>query len=209
MPIIFICSVPYGGGERLARTLAGKLGYSFLGRDDVVAKANESGIPVGKLEVAMVKKPSVRERLGRLKDRYLAVATATICEKASEGDLVYFGRAGHLLLPGVSHVLRVRVIPEHSRRLETAMERTRLPQERAEAFLRDIDADVRAWVQFVHGADLDDLGRYDFVVNLENVSLENAASAVCALAELPDFRPRAPPPPAGGGRGRPPPPPSF
>ena len=58
MPIVFICSVPFGGGERLARSLAEKMGYAYLSREDVVAKANEFGIPVGKLEVAMVKKPA-------------------------------------------------------------------------------------------------------------------------------------------------------
>ncbi len=189
MPIIFVCSVPFGGGERLARSLAEKLGYAFLSRDDVVGKANECGIPVGKLEVATVKKPAVRERLARLKERYLAVATATICEKAAEGNLVYYGRAGHFLLPGVSHVLRVRVIPEHTQRLDTVVQRTKLSRGKAETLLRDIDADIRSWVQFVHGVDMDDLHRYDLVINLEHLSIENAAMAVCGIADLPDFRP--------------------
>src|SRR3990172_8979111 len=189
MPIIFVCSDPFGDGEKLARSLAEKLGYAFLSREDVVAKANECGIPVGKLELAMVKKPAVRERLARLKERYLAVATSTICEKAAQGDLVYNGRAGHLLLPGVSHVLRVRVIPEHGQRIENVMRRTKLSREKAETFLRDIDSDVRAWVHFVHGAEMDDLRRYDLLVNLENVSAANAATALCGIADLPDFKP--------------------
>jgi cytidylate kinase len=189
MPIVFICSVPFGGGERLAQSLAAKLGYAYLSREDVVAKANECGIPVGKLEVAMVKKPAVRERLARLKQRYLAVATDTICEKAAQGDLVYYGRAGHFLLPGVSHVLRVRVIPEQNQRLDAVVSRTKLSREKAGVFLSEIDEDIRAWVHFVHGADMDDLRKYDFVVNLENVSLENAATALCGIADLPDFRP--------------------
>jgi cytidylate kinase len=189
MPIVFICSVPFGGGERLAQSLAAKLGYAYLSREDVVAKANECGIPVGKLEVAMVKKPAVRERLARLKQRYLAVATDTICEKAAQGDLVYYGRAGHFLLPGVSHVLRVRVIPEHGQRLDAVVSRTKLSREKAEVFLSEIDDDIRSWVHFVHGADMDDLRKYDFVVNLENVSLENAATALCGIADLPDFKP--------------------
>ena len=189
MPIVFVCSSPFGGGERLAKRLAEKLGYAYLSREDIVARANEAGIPVGKLEVAMVRKPAVQERLARLKDHYLAVATATICEKAAADNLVYFGRAGHLLLPGVSHILRVRVIPEHDQRIETAMQRTKLSREKAERFLRDIDSDIRSWVHFVHGADMDDLKRYDFVVNLEKISADNAATALCSIAELPDFMP--------------------
>jgi cytidylate kinase len=189
MPIVFVSSVPFGGGERLARALAEKMGCAFLSREDVVAKATDAGIPVGKLEVAMIHKPSVRERLARLRDRYLAVATATICERAASGDLVYFGRAGQLLLPGVSHVIRVRVIPEPAQRAASAAQRTKLPAEKVETLLADIDADVRAWVHFVHGVEMDDLRRYDVVINLENMSIENAATALCGIAELPDFRP--------------------
>ncbi len=189
MPIIFICSVPFSGGERVAKSLAQKLGYGYMSREDVVARANEAGIPVGKLEVAMVKRPSVQERMARLKDRYLAVATATICEKAQDGNLVYYGRAGHRLLPGVSHVLRLHVLPEHGQRVETVMTRLKLSREKAEKFLRDIDGDILAWVRFVHGIDMDDSRMYDFVANLENLNLENAATALCGVAELPDFRP--------------------
>lgn len=189
MPIIFICGVPFGGGERLAANLARRLGYSYLSREDVVAKANECGIPVGKLEVAMIKRRAVQERMAKLRDRYLAVATAAICEKAALGGLVYYGRAGHYLLPGVSHVLRIRLLPEHAGRVETVEERIRIPREKAEAFLKNVDDDIRSWVRFVHGADMDDPARYDFVVNLENISMDNVATALCAIAELPDFRP--------------------
>jgi cytidylate kinase len=189
MPIIFVSSLPFGGGERLARDLARKLGYGFLSREDVVAKANESGVPVGKLEVAMVKKPGAQDRLARLRDRYLAVATAVIAEKASEGNIVYYGRAGHLLLPGVAHVVRVRVLPEAGQRLETAMERLRLSREKALTFLEEVDGDIASWVRFVHGVSVDDLSIYDVVFNLENISIENAATALCGIAELPDFRP--------------------
>lgn len=189
MPIIFVCSVPFSGGERLAKSLAQKLGYAYLCREDVVAGANEAGIPVGKLELAMVKKPAVQERMARLKDRYLAVATATICEQAQQGNLVYYGRAGHHLLPGVSHVLRVHVVPEHGQRVDAVMARLKLSRDKAEKFLGDIDGDIRSWVRFVHGVEMDDPSRYDFVINLENVSLENAAAALRSIAELSDFRP--------------------
>ena len=121
MPIIFISSVPFSGGERLAQILAQKLGYCYLCREEVVAQANECGIPVGKLEVAVIKKPSVQERLSHLKERYLAVATAAICEKAAGGSLVYYGRAGHRLLRGVAHVMRVYLVPNQDQRLTTAM----------------------------------------------------------------------------------------
>ena len=191
MPIVFICSVPFGGGERLAQSLAAKLGYAYLSREDVVAKANECGIPVGKLEVAMVKKPAVRERLARLKERYLAVATATICEKAARGGprLLRAGRplppSGRVARPARPGDPRARPAPRRPSMSADEALRARRPRISS----REIDDDIRAWVHFVHGVDMDDLRRYDFVVNLENMSLENAATALCGIADLPDFKP--------------------
>jgi cytidylate kinase len=189
MPIIFICSVPFGGGESLGKKVAQKLGCRYVGREEIVSRANECGIPVGKLEVAAVKKPAFQEHMARLKERYLAVATAAICERAAEEDIVYYGRAAHLLLPGVSHTLRVRVIPDHEQRVENAMQRTRLSKEKAEKFLAEVDGDIRNWVRFIHGVDVEDPRKYDFILNLERTSLESAATALCAIADLPDFKP--------------------
>jgi hypothetical protein len=69
------------------------------------------------------------------------------------------------------------------------MSRLKLSREKAEKFLSDIDGDILAWVRFVHGIDMDDSRMYDFVANLEKLSLENAASVLCSVAELPDFKP--------------------
>lgn len=189
MPIVFVGGVPFGGADRLARRLAEHLSYPYFCRDDIVAKANQLDVPVGKLEVAMVKKPAVAERLARLRDRYLAIATSALCDAALDGNLVYCGRAGHLLLPGVGHAVRVRVVPDPEQRLQDAIARTKLSRDKAERMLADIDEDLRAWVRFVHRVDFDDLSRYDLVVNLERISLANAATALCGVAELPDFRP--------------------
>ncbi len=188
MPIICISCVPFGGGERLGKILAQKLGCDYVSRDDVISRANECGIPVGKLELAATKRPASQERLARLKERYLAVATATICEKAAGENIVYYGRAGHLLLPGVSHVMRVLVLPNRGQRLDTAMQRTRLSKEKAEKFLTELDEDVRNYVRFIHGVDMEDPKKYDFVINLERTNLENAATVLCTMAELPDFK---------------------
>ncbi len=189
MPIIFISSVPFGGGEALGKGLAAKLGCRYMGREEIIKAANECGIPVGKLEVATVKRPASQERMARLKERYLACATAAICEKAAEENIVYYGRAAHLLLPGVSHVLKVRIIPNHAQRVENAMQRTRLSKEKAETFLAEVDSDIRAWVRFVHGVDIDDQKAYDVIINLERTGLESATAALHSFAGLPDFKP--------------------
>jgi len=38
--------------------------------------------------------------------------TAVLLDHARQGNLIYHGHVGHLLLSGISHVLRVRVIAD-------------------------------------------------------------------------------------------------
>lgn len=190
MAIVIISSWAEEARRELARAVATKLGCPSLSREDLVEQATETGIPVGKLEIAVMKGSAPRERLARHKSRYLAFITASVAEKARETqDLVYHGRACHLLLPGVDHVLRVGVVPHQERQLATVMARLNLDRDKAQRYLADLNQDLRNWFHFIHDADPDELGQYDLTLNLGHLSPESAASAVCSMAQLPDFAP--------------------
>src|SRR4030043_556049 len=106
MAIVIISSTSAALRKEVAENLAGKLGYPCLGREELVDRATEAGIPVGKLEMAVIKSAAQSEGLARLKERYLAFITAKICEQAGEGNLVYHVRGGYLLFPNVSPLFR-------------------------------------------------------------------------------------------------------
>jgi len=173
----------------MAEDLSRKLGYPCLSREELTDQATEVGIPVGKLEMSVIKNPAPSERLARLKERYLAFVTASICEKAKSGNLIYHGRSGALLLPNVSHIFRVRVIPHLENRIQTKMLRFRMDRHATEKYIRQVDQDIEKWVHIIHGQDINDPRLYDLTLNLENMSLTNVSMAICSMAELPDFRP--------------------
>jgi hypothetical protein len=190
MAIVIISSWAEEARRELARAVATKLGCPSLSREELVEQATEAGIPVGKLEIAVMKGSAPRERLARHKSRYLAFITASVAEKARETqDLVYHGRACHLLLPGVDHVLRVGVVPHQERQLAAVMARLNLDRDKAQRYLADLSQDLRNWFHFMHDADPDEPGQYDLTLNLGHLSPESAASAVCSMAQLPDFAP--------------------
>ncbi|GAB4344873.1 MAG: hypothetical protein Kow0099_24640 [Candidatus Abyssubacteria bacterium] len=189
MPLIFISSESKTARKLLAEDLAKKLGCKCLCREDMIFEATQAGIPVGKLEVAMVKSPAMSEKLARQKERYLAFITANLCELAKEQHFVYHGRAGHLLLQGISHVLKVRLVVPHETRIAQAMEELRLNREKAVEYVKNVDEDIDRWVRYFYGIPRDEPGQYDIVINLENMSLQNASAMLCSMAELPDFRP--------------------
>ena len=188
MTIVMISSMYQGGREDLAHALARKTGWPVLSREETLDGARQLGIKMGRLEMAMLKTPGLSEKLAREKEVYLAFLTATICEKASRGNLIYHGRAGHLLLPGVSHRLRVGLTAPQEVRVKRTAQALNLTPDKAETYLSRLDEDVAKWVRWVHRVDGRDPNHFDLFFNLENMGLSNAAGILCSMAELPDFQ---------------------
>lgn len=189
MPLIIISCASRSLRKELAENLSRKLGYPSLSREELTDQATDMGIPMGKLEMAVMKGSYPTDRLGRLKDRYLAFITQSISEKAQSGNLIYHGRGAHLLLPNVSHIFRIRLVPHMEQWIQNKMLRFRMDRNRAEQYVRQVTEDTTKWVRFVHGRNVDDPRLYDLILNMENMSLTSATMSICCMAELPDFRP--------------------
>jgi cytidylate kinase len=188
MSVITISRGTYSGGNELAVRLAGKLGYKCISREELSDRATALGVPVGKLQMAMVKPPRVYLRMGRERDQYLSCMTMLLCEKILEGDVVYYGHTGHLLLPGIPNILRIRVLADMEFRIKSVSDRLKLDREKAKRYIKNVDADRDKWVKFLYGVDWHDPLYYDLVINLDQTGIDNAATAFCAMAELPDFK---------------------
>jgi hypothetical protein len=174
-------------GIELADLLGAKLGCACLSREEVVEGATRRGIPVGKLEEAVVKRRPLTEPLALLIEHYKAYVTATLAERALKGSLVYHGRTGHLVLPGITHVLRIRVITDPEDRIEAVTTRMRLSREKAKAYIEEVDEDRRRWVRSLYNLDIDDPNLFNLTVNCSKTSVGNIASALVSLARLPEF----------------------
>ncbi len=188
MQIICVSRGTFAGGKKLAEALAAKLGSDCLSREEITDAATGAGIPVGKLEMNMLRRRPMSEQLAIDKERYKAFVTATLCERALKNNLVYHGRTGHLVLPGVTHVLRVRAIMDPEQRMQAAMQRLRLDREKAHKYIAEVDEDRRRWVRSLYNTDWHDPGSYDIVINLSHVNVENAATGLLSMAQLPEFQ---------------------
>lgn len=188
MAVITISRGPYSSGEQLARCVADHLGYFCLDRDDLLEKASGFGVSEDDLRDALVQPPSLWSRYSHRKRKYLAVLQATLAEEVLEGSAVYHGNAGHLLLQGVPHVLRVRIVAPMAFRLALFRERGGPAGDEAlEALLR-MDEERRKWTRYLYGVDWDDPTLYDMVLNFENLSFKEACDVVCTSADEPRFR---------------------
>lgn len=189
MQIISISRGTQSLGVEFAQALASRLGYECVSREDLLEEATRQHIPIGKLETAIVKPHIHSERLIAELGHYKALATSILCQKALDHSVVYHGRTGHLLLPGIDHILRIRVETDMEQRIANVMTRLRLPRKKASQYIKAVEEDRRRWVKNFYNVDWEVFTLYDLVLNLSKISVTNAASAICSLAQLPDFQP--------------------
>ena len=192
MQIICISRYSYGYGKELAEKLAQKMGYACIGREELTDGATAYGIPVGKLEMALMKHQALSETLAVEVDLFKAYITAALCERAlrsgPEGGIVYHGRTGHLVLTGLTHVLRIRAIADMEDRIDRAMQRLHLSRDKAKLYNEQVDEDIRRWVRFLYNVNWDDPSLYDVTINSAHLSVENSSGALVHMARLPEFQ---------------------
>jgi len=119
---------------------------------------------------------------------YLAYIRAEICKEVKDDFVVYHGHAGHLLLRGLPHVLKVRVIADMEFRIQAARERQNLIRPKAIEFIQHIDEKRVKWTKFLYHADWYDPSLYDVVINLEHIGINDACDIVCQIAALDKFK---------------------
>ena len=191
MTIIAISRGTFSGGEALATAVAERLGYRCVSREVLLEAAWGYGVPVDKLAAAMEKRPPLWERLIGKRTAYFTFVRAALCDQALEGRLVYHGYVGHLVLPGVSHAVRVRAIADMEYRIQAAMRHQGLARKDAVAYIDRVDKERRQWTRSVFDVEWDDPTLYDVVLNLSRMSAATACEMVVRLAEREEFQPTA------------------
>jgi cytidylate kinase len=189
MPIITISRGTFSGGKELAECLAQRLGYPCISREVLVEAGEQYGASEAALSTALSQAPGLFDRLKRDRDHYLAYIRAVLCRHALQGNFIYHGYAGHHLLAGIRHLLRVRVVANLSYRIDAAMKRLDMTSRQAEAHIRKVDDERRKWTRFLYGVAWEDPANYDVVLNLEYLGIAGACAAVVGLSELEQFQP--------------------
>jgi cytidylate kinase len=189
MSIIAISRGTFTGGEALAKRVAERLAYRCLSREtNLEAAAYEYGVPPEDLAAEMEKRPAFWQRLFGQRTAHLACVRAVLCEQARADNLVYHGLVGHLMLPGISHVVRVRVIADMDYRIKAARAQQGLEHVEALAYIEKVDKERRQWIRFLFDVEWDDPNLYDAVLNLSRMTLGTACEIVTGLSERDEFK---------------------
>jgi cytidylate kinase len=187
VPVVTISRGSFSGGKMLAERLCEVLDYRCIDRDAVVEKAAAHGASQADLRQALDAPPGFWDRFNQKKYVYLTLIQAVLAEEVSAGRAVYHGNAGHLLLRGVSHVLRVRIIAPLEFRLAMVQDRLHLGRSEALSYVQRVDEDRRRWTRYLYGVDWGDPSLYDLVVNLEHLDLNEAVEVIATTARQRGF----------------------
>jgi len=184
MAIITISRGTFGGVKELAEMLSSELGYLLVTREELLAATARSfGATEAQLESALLHRPGFLEGRGLRRLRYINCVQAAIAKEVQADNVVYHGQAGHLLLKGLPHHLRVRVVANMEFRIESVVERCNMTRERAVEYIRELDQERDNWVRWVYGIDSNDPATYDMVINLEHIPVPTACMVVAETAK--------------------------
>ncbi len=189
MQIICISRGSYGFSSELAEQLANKMGFACISREMLTEKATDYGIPVGKLEMEVLKNRPISEQMSIDIENFKAFTTLELCKAAQKEGIVYHGRTGHLVLSGLSHILRVRAIAEPETNVKQAMARMSLGRNLAKQYVEQTNDDIRRWIRTLYHEDWEDTSLYDVTINAAHMSAESASHVLMQMAQLPEFQP--------------------
>ena len=192
MAIITISRGSFSGGRTLAHCVAERLGYPCLGREGVLQAASEYGIPVDRLISAMEEPPSFWQRLTGYRNSYLNFVRAALLDHVRDGNLVYHGHAGHLLLPRIPQVIRVRVIADMDLRIASVLRSQKLTRKEAIAYIEKMDRQRVLWTRFLYGVEWSDPSLYDIVLNVSQMGFRCACDILAGMTESEYFKPTPP-----------------
>jgi hypothetical protein len=153
-----------------------------------VDAARQCGIEQGELVAVMDEPPPYWKEAPGKRVAYLNAIVAALLDRAEDGNLVYHGHLAHLLLHGIGHVLRVRIVAHLEFRIRALMEQEGMDREEAKAAIDKLDKQRTRWAHFLYGVDWQDPSLFDVVFNLEKMSVDGTAAAIVQLAGSQDFK---------------------
>jgi cytidylate kinase len=188
MAVITISRGSFSHGQEIAEKVAGTLGYECVSREILVEAAQLFNVSEIKLVRSLDNAPNILERMVRGKERYLEYIKASLLGYARKGNVVYHGHAGHLLLTDIPQVLKVRIIAEKDDRIRLLQKRKNLTKEAAAAMLENEDKNRIQWTQYLYKMDINDPKLYDIVINIGNLTIQDACEIICLASRSESYR---------------------
>jgi cytidylate kinase len=179
----------YGtGGEKIARQVAKKLGYTFYGEGELFKVAREMGF-LDDVKKVDEKSPTLLERfLSERPKIYLDRLQSVIFEIAKKGDAVFFGKGSQLLLHSFDCAFHVLVTGSLEKRIERTIEEKHVDREVAEKMISHSDHDKRGFIRYAFDEDWLNPHLYDLLLNTDKLGMDSAVKIIVDAAKSDEIK---------------------
>lgn len=192
MAIVTINHETGAGGPEIGMALARRVGYRYVDREMISQAARQYGVVEDKLARLDETRPSLFERFDVETRHYVAVMQAGLLDAAEEDNVVINSRGGMILLRGIAHALRVRVIAPFEARVRRVMRKMEEAGETvnlrsATELVRRADSEKAGRLRYLYDVDWADPGLYDLVINTEHLPVDAAVELLAGLLRRPEL----------------------
>jgi cytidylate kinase len=187
MAVITISRGSYSKGKEVAEKVAERLGYDCISREVLLDASDRFHIPEMKLVRAIHDAPSILGRFSHDRQVFIAYIQSALTRRVQKDNVVYHGLAGHLLIKGIPHVLKVRIIADLADRAANEMAREGVSEEDARSLILKDDEERRQWTRSLYGVDPWDCQLYDFVLRIHRLTVGDAVDFICEAAKREGF----------------------
>ncbi len=188
MAVITISRGSFSHGQEIAEKTAKILGYECVSREVLVEAAQLFNVSEKKLIRSLNDAPNILDRMVHGKERYLEYIKVALLEYARKGNVVYHGHAGHLLLTEIPQVLKIRIIADMEDRINLLQKRENVTKEAAAEIIENEDKNRIHWTRYLYKTDIHDPKLYDIVINIGNLTIEDACGIICFAVRSKSYR---------------------
>lgn len=189
MPVIAMTQEMGSLGKDVAMHLAKTMNLAVMRHEVVDHIAEQMDLPKSAIRRVRQGKASFVERM-KIDQRDLAIYTAEeVCELAEQGNIILRGWGATCILRPVQHVACVRITRSFEKRVEWLKANLHTDDtEFAEAEIRRSDTAHGSRIRQLYGVRWGDPVLYDLVLNMDQLSVETAASMIQHLVSRPEFQ---------------------
>ena len=187
MAIITISRGSFSHGKEIAEKVAEILGYECVSREILLEASQYFKVSEKKLLESIHDAPSLLDRITHGREKYIAYIRAAILDHVQKDNVVYHGHAGHLLIPEVPHVLKVRVLADMEERIAFVQSQRNISRQEAAAFLAGEDRQRALWTRYLYKVDIENPRIYDMILNIGGLKIIDACNIICAAAKSETF----------------------
>jgi len=190
-PHITVSRDPGSGGRPIAKMVSRKLGFEFYNkkllreiarsakkRKEVVMAVDEKGRGAMSDFVHNIFNPEYVDDL-----TYMNHLCRVILSLAYKGKAVILGRGGNFITPG-TRGLHIRITAPYDVRVQRSIQYEEVSRDRAKEIIKRVDKDRKDFVSQYFSKNITNPDYYDFVLNTEFMSLEEARDIIiCAFKQ--------------------------